>query len=124
MQLEALVARPVPAWHISPRLHRVGQLLGPVKRRDEQRHDERKHRTDLLLQRSAAHIDAAGCLCLHDALCLFDQRRNEAQCDGDHHRDLMRRDTDAAKRLEQIFDAQRQIQRLGRRRQDGGDDDH
>ena len=88
---------------VAAALHRRRQLVRTAERADEQRHEQRNERFRALEQVAALEVRAAGALGGHDLVRLLDERGDEAQRDGHHHRQLMHRHAELLERAEQVL---------------------
>ena len=99
---------------IAAALHSRGELVGTAEGADEQRHKNGHHRLGPAEQIPGFKIRASGLLGGHDLVRLLDERRDEAQSDGHHHRKLMDGRVQLFERREQTLEAVGEGDRRGR----------
>ena len=105
---------------VAAAFHRHRQFVGAAEGRDEQRDQDGDQRADALGEFAVIQLGAAGFLGVHDLFGLVDQRRDKAQRNGHHHRELMHREVQFLQRAQQRFDRIGQHDGAGRVGQKAG----
>jgi len=100
---------------VTARLHRHRELIGTAERREKERHEHGYDGSHPPHDTAVLKVRPACLLRLHDAIQFLQQRRNKAQGNRHHHRQLMYGNAHTAQRREKCLQPVGQAQRARRR---------
>ena len=122
--MEFAVSRSLGVRIISPALHRISEFVASDEGGNEERDDEGNDGLDLRAKVTVFEINATGGLGLHDSLNVIKDGWDETESQRNDHRKDVGWESDELERVEIPFKRGGQIQRLGRRGENHGKNDH